>query len=87
MTPAAATQHPNLLTRREMEALTAVCDTLLPSVQLPADEEYDDGLVEFYATSASMAGTPAVVIRLSLINYIGSCMPQFERRLRWLMMI
>ncbi|XP_042385976.1 long-chain-alcohol oxidase FAO4A-like [Zingiber officinale] len=55
----AAKQHPNLLTQREMEALKAVCDTLLPSVQLPRVD--DEGLVEFYATSASMAGTPAVV--------------------------
>ncbi|KAL2517329.1 Long-chain-alcohol oxidase FAO4A [Abeliophyllum distichum] len=42
----------------QMEALTALCDTLLPSIdvsQLPVD---DLSAVKFYQTSASMAGTP-----------------------------
>ncbi|KAL2544461.1 Long-chain-alcohol oxidase FAO4A [Forsythia ovata] len=42
----------------QMEALIALCDTLLPSIdvsQLPVD---DISAVKFYQTSASMAGTP-----------------------------
>ncbi|WOL17422.1 long-chain-alcohol oxidase FAO4A [Canna indica] len=51
--------HANLLTKRMMESLTAVCDTLLPSLDLPvAGDDDDGGLSEFYATSASMSATP-----------------------------
>lgn len=54
----------------EMEALSALCDTFLPSIDV--SEDLDDhlrsshldhinnrqSLIQFYQTSASMAGTP-----------------------------
>lgn len=51
----------------QMEVLTALCDTFLPSIdvsQLPVD---DLSAIKFYQTSASMAGTPQPVnIHISL---------------------
>ncbi|KAL2236793.1 UNVERIFIED_CONTAM: Long-chain-alcohol oxidase FAO4A [Sesamum indicum] len=41
------------LSSGQMEALTALCDTLLPSLHVD-----DDSLIQFYQTSASMAATP-----------------------------
>ncbi|XP_008776965.2 long-chain-alcohol oxidase FAO4A-like [Phoenix dactylifera] len=48
--------HPNLLSKREMDSLTAACDAFLPSVDV--SDTGDEGLIAFYGTSASMAGTP-----------------------------
>lgn len=50
----------NSLSSREMESLTALCDTLLPSVEA-SDLAADPSVAEFYRTSASMAGTPDLV--------------------------
>lgn len=47
--------HPNLIPERMKESLAAVCDTLLPQVDVSSVG--DEGLVEFYGTSASMVGT------------------------------
>ncbi|KAL0330993.1 UNVERIFIED_CONTAM: Long-chain-alcohol oxidase FAO4A [Sesamum angustifolium] len=41
----------------QMEALTALCDTLLPSLDVSSVDD-DDSLTQFYQTSASMAATP-----------------------------
>ncbi|PKI57268.1 hypothetical protein CRG98_022365, partial [Punica granatum] len=52
----------NSLSARQMESLTALCDTFLPSVEPPASVSSDDeSMAEFYRTSASMAGTPELV--------------------------
>lgn len=53
----------NSLSSWEMESLTALCDTYLPSLDL-SDVTTDESTVKFYGTSASMAGTPE---RVSLI--------------------
>lgn len=46
------------LSFREMESLTSLCDTFLPSIHCSSNEVIDNGSVaEFFATSASMAGT------------------------------
>ncbi|KAK4435589.1 Long-chain-alcohol oxidase FAO4A [Sesamum alatum] len=45
----------------EMEALTALCDTLLPSLDVSSIDD-DDELIQFYQTSASMAATPHAVM-------------------------
>ncbi|KAB1208003.1 Long-chain-alcohol oxidase FAO4A [Morella rubra] len=47
----------NSLSSWEMESLTALCDTYLPSLDL-SDVTTDESTVKFYGTSASMAGTP-----------------------------
>lgn len=45
------------LSSREMESLTALCDTYLPSIDaFPVKN--DESKTKFYQTSASMAGTP-----------------------------
>ncbi|KAK1262590.1 Long-chain-alcohol oxidase FAO4A [Acorus gramineus] len=46
----------NMLSEREMKSLTAVCDTLLPS--LDVSQLKDESLKTFYRTSASMLGVP-----------------------------
>ncbi|XP_068651483.1 long-chain-alcohol oxidase FAO4A-like [Aristolochia californica] len=43
----------NSLSSREMDSLTAACDTILPSIQLPGDPDHP--LNVFYRTSASMS--------------------------------
>ncbi|KAJ6700472.1 LONG-CHAIN-ALCOHOL OXIDASE [Salix koriyanagi] len=55
----------NSLSSREMESLTAICDTLFPSVYgsnmmaaAAADDGYTNSISSFYRSSASMAGTP-----------------------------
>ncbi|CAO2820078.1 unnamed protein product [Amaranthus hypochondriacus] len=40
-----------------MEALTALCDTVLPAVE-PPENTSDESVIQFYKTSASMTGTP-----------------------------
>ncbi|KAF5199188.1 Long-chain-alcohol oxidase fao4a [Thalictrum thalictroides] len=48
----------NSLSRREMDSLTAFCDTLLPCIHTPTSTNHSDDLLTFYTTSASMAGLP-----------------------------
>ncbi|GAB4842139.1 hypothetical protein Ancab_012097 [Ancistrocladus abbreviatus] len=58
--------YANKLSGREMDSLTALCDTLLPSVDPPAAPAVtagvggcrDEDVVRFFQRSASMAGTP-----------------------------
>lgn len=57
------TQHTppltNSLSKRQMESLTSLCDTFLPSSVVTAGAgDDDDSVAAFYSTSASMAGTP-----------------------------
>ncbi|KAJ6814123.1 long-chain-alcohol oxidase FAO4A-like [Iris pallida] len=47
----------NRLTRREMDSLTAIGDTLLPSIDVTATTDQDESVRCFYQTSASMLGT------------------------------
>ncbi|KAG2680068.1 hypothetical protein I3843_11G081000 [Carya illinoinensis] len=47
----------NSLSSWEMDSVTALCDTFLPSVEV-SDVTADESVVKFYATCASMAGTP-----------------------------
>ncbi|XP_072963420.1 long-chain-alcohol oxidase FAO4A [Typha angustifolia] len=49
----------NRLTAREMDSLTAISDTLLPSIDVPNCQ--DHSIRTFYNTSASMIGTPEIV--------------------------
>lgn len=55
--------YANKLSAREMMSLTAICDTFLPSMDISGTG--DESLATFYATSASMAGTPESVCWLS----------------------
>ncbi|KAF8033450.1 hypothetical protein BT93_D2150 [Corymbia citriodora subsp. variegata] len=57
----------NSLSPRQMDALTALCDTFLPSIAPPrhpldaasgSDSDGNEDVAKFYETSASMAGTP-----------------------------
>ncbi|KAK3435199.1 hypothetical protein EUGRSUZ_D02566 [Eucalyptus grandis] len=53
----------NSLSPRQMETLTSLCDTFLPSIAHPhhpsdTEGEGDEEVAKFYQTSASMAGTP-----------------------------
>ncbi|GMH15900.1 hypothetical protein Nepgr_017741 [Nepenthes gracilis] len=52
--------YANKLSSREMDSLTALCDTFLPSVDPPDGgcSATDESVVRFFRTSASMAGTP-----------------------------
>ncbi|XP_077238827.1 long-chain fatty alcohol dehydrogenase family protein [Tasmannia lanceolata] len=50
------TPYANGLSSRQMESLTAICDTLMPSIDVPRNGNED--LYNFYRTSASMTGTP-----------------------------
>ncbi|KAK7252584.1 hypothetical protein RIF29_36634 [Crotalaria pallida] len=47
----------NSLSLRQMKAVTALCDTIIPSVNEFAGGS-DESVSKFYKTSASMAGTP-----------------------------
>ncbi|CAL1373806.1 unnamed protein product [Linum trigynum] len=51
------------LSAREMEALTALCDTFLPSIQTTTATD-PSAVAAFYQTSASVAGTPQRVGRI-----------------------
>lgn len=57
-------RHPNWLSEREMEALAAVCDTLLPSIDVSGGR--DEDMIAFYGTSASMLDIPDKVIKTTL---------------------
>ncbi|XP_031482639.1 long-chain-alcohol oxidase FAO4A [Nymphaea colorata] len=59
--------YPHSYSRRQMEVLTAVCDTILPSIDFDLYKRRtvpepplaaEESLRTFFATSASMAGTP-----------------------------
>lgn len=54
------------LSSREMESLIALCDTLIPSIDISKDGVVDDSLDKLYHTSASMIGTPNQVSILFL---------------------
>lgn len=47
----------NSLSSRQMKSLSALCDTILPSVDNFSDTS-DESVAKFYRISASMAGTP-----------------------------
>ncbi|XP_008805948.2 long-chain-alcohol oxidase FAO4A-like [Phoenix dactylifera] len=49
----------NGLTAREMDSLTAISDTFLPSIDLPGAR--NESIRAFYLASASMIGTPQIV--------------------------
>ncbi|KAL3498075.1 hypothetical protein ACH5RR_040807 [Cinchona calisaya] len=49
------------LSSRQMESLTALCDTYLPSIDANFHEKNDEAKAKFYRTSASMAGTPQLL--------------------------
>lgn len=51
-------KYVNSLSSWEMDSITALCDTILPSVDVSDNVTADDSVVKFYATSASIAGTP-----------------------------
>ncbi|KAJ4746346.1 Long-chain-alcohol oxidase [Rhynchospora pubera] len=53
------TQPKNRLTAREMESITALCDTFVPSIK--ASLECSISTQAFYETSASMVGTPEIL--------------------------
>lgn len=56
-----------------MDSLTAICDTLLPSVDVSHATD-DEDLIAFYRTSASMAGTPHhVCMRSRMLIICGAC--------------
>ncbi|KAI3792894.1 hypothetical protein L2E82_06785 [Cichorium intybus] len=56
------------LSSRQMESLVALCDTLLPSVDVSKDRVVDGSLVKLYQTSASMTGTPNQVATMMLLK-------------------
>lgn len=55
-----------------MEAMTALCDSFLPSIHLSKDDDADDddSVIQFFQHSASMAGTPQNV---SFPSHTHSC--------------
>lgn len=54
----------NSLSSRQMESLTALCDTFLPSIDDASHITTDPSVSKFYLTSASIAGTPQLVRNL-----------------------
>lgn len=50
--------YTNSLSPRQMKSLTAICDTILPSINDFVGDTSDESLSTFYRISASMAGTP-----------------------------
>ncbi|KAL6547715.1 hypothetical protein OROHE_009420 [Orobanche hederae] len=55
------------ISRGQMDALIAVCDTLLPSIDVSDDDDqhlHQPHVLHFYQTSASMARTPHHVAEL-----------------------
>ncbi|CAK9143710.1 unnamed protein product [Ilex paraguariensis] len=45
------------LGRRQMESLTAICDTFVPAINI-SDDTIDESVLRFYQTSASMTAIP-----------------------------
>ncbi|KAL0386644.1 UNVERIFIED_CONTAM: Long-chain-alcohol oxidase FAO4A, partial [Sesamum latifolium] len=66
----------------QMEALTALCDTLLPSLDVSSVDD-DDSLIQFYQTSASMAATPHALSVFGERNTTPEDL--LERRAVWLL--
>ncbi|KAK4486280.1 hypothetical protein RD792_008950 [Penstemon davidsonii] len=77
----------------ELEVIRAISDTFLPSINVSVDDDnkiinYEDSVVQFYGTSASMAGTPHRVnekdenISWKAIGYTGPDPDQKARKLR-----
>ncbi|KAK6117438.1 hypothetical protein DH2020_048822 [Rehmannia glutinosa] len=70
----------------EMEALSALCDTFLPSIHVSKDHHLhqSDDVIQFYQTSASMAETPQRVDDNDVKNLswkaIGYCGPDPIRK-------
>ncbi|XP_039135432.1 long-chain-alcohol oxidase FAO4A-like [Dioscorea cayenensis subsp. rotundata] len=52
---------PNKLFKKEQESLAALCDALLPSMDLSNSNTKEEAVSEFYTTSASMTGTPDMI--------------------------
>lgn len=52
--------HFGSLSFSQMDSLSAICDTFLPSIDTNSlhQENMDDSLIKFLHTSASMNGTP-----------------------------
>ncbi|MCD7469531.1 hypothetical protein HAX54_008635 [Datura stramonium] len=52
--------HLGSLSSRQMDSLSAICDTFLPSIDANSlhQENMDDSVIKFLHTSASMNGTP-----------------------------
>ncbi|KAL0312327.1 UNVERIFIED_CONTAM: hypothetical protein Sradi_5632000 [Sesamum radiatum] len=61
-----------------MEALTAVCDTLLPSLDVSSVDD-DDSLIQFYRTSASMTATPHARGGLAAVDKDGNVCTMWEK--------
>ncbi|XP_021753951.1 long-chain-alcohol oxidase FAO4A-like [Chenopodium quinoa] len=55
--------YTNKLSAREMDALTALCDTIIPAVD-PPETATDECVIKFYKTSASITGCPEHIGRL-----------------------
>lgn len=64
----------NSLSSRQMKSLTALCDTILPSLDDFVDVS-DDSVANFYRISASMAGTPERVWLACLLTSISFIFP------------
>ncbi|KVH89826.1 Alcohol dehydrogenase, long-chain fatty [Cynara cardunculus var. scolymus] len=54
-------EHTHSFSSRQMEVIVALCDTLLPSINISNDRLLDDSLLNLYHTSASMIGIPLQV--------------------------
>ncbi|CAN4075841.1 unnamed protein product [Withania somnifera] len=50
--------HLGSLSFSQMDSLSAICDTFLPSIDANYEENMDDSVIKFLHTSASMNGTP-----------------------------
>ncbi|EYU29124.1 hypothetical protein ABFS82_05G119000 [Erythranthe guttata] len=56
------TTYKNAFSKRDMEALTALCDTFLPAIDVSDhDPHLPQSVANFYQTSASMSETPPLV--------------------------
>ncbi|KAI4303452.1 hypothetical protein MLD38_039080 [Melastoma candidum] len=53
--------YTNTLTPRQMESLTALCNTFLPPLEPPSRVAADEAIAKFYRTSASMTGAPELL--------------------------
>ncbi|XP_042008658.1 long-chain-alcohol oxidase FAO4A-like [Salvia splendens] len=51
----------NKFSSEELEALVAICDTFLPSIEVPQHYQLQQSILHFYHTSASMAAIPTHV--------------------------
>lgn len=60
------------LSFRQMDSLSAICDTFMPSIDANSlhQENMDDSFIKFLHTSSSMNGTPQHVRLLTFPYYI-----------------